>query len=863
MTTVAVKPVSTSTPRRTPRRTEALLVAAVVLLSGLVHAWNMFDYPYIENDEATYLSRGWSFVTEGQLDVNTYRYDHAPVGWMIIGGWLGLTGGGDMFGGMVEAGRVLMLLIHLANTVLVYVIAKRMSGGRMSAGLIAALVFALTPLGIYFHRRVLLDNLMTVLVLLAILLLLRRPLTLGATVGSGVAFGLAVLAKLNAAFFGVGFLILLWVGSVGAQRKHAFLNWLASAGGTVLLFFVYALLNNEFFPAPLDDEGQPTHVSLIDTFELQLGRGDFAWPWDPASSFRMAFDSWLVKDQVTLLLGAAAIVGLTLFLVARRFRDAHILALLAFVVGYVAFLARGGIVIDLYIAPLLPFLAIGVGMLGARLTGLLRPGALRSATAAAMLVTIGGAYVVWGTSAHLEVDETRNQDAAVTWIEQRVEPGSIIVGDNYAYPELAIEGPYPDTMYFFNAEYDPELRDVYGDDWRNVDYLVLTHEVVEQISQGTVPRMNDILEHSTLVASYTDGTSSFIDLDKRISTNGDWAQVWQVKSRNQIVLQDAWERFRDDWVVSYGQVLELQPGSTTSLDQALALEQALAQDDEVLFDGIWQWTSDHLRHRDGDRLTSWHWAVDDLGRGELGSSDTVCAADQRLMGLLLDAATAWDDESLRREAYSIAVDWWEQCTFTYDGMTLVDSSADGSIDDRLVNPSYFDPVLYRRLADEMPVFAWDELIDDGYALLARLVDERGTVPNWVVYTESGELASAVSLTGDAADTFGEDALRLVPTLLRDELGGEERASAVLDAITPDVIAYADDAPGLGSATTLTMLAQVHDVGVDPIDLYLEHIASELDPETHTWDGTLADFAWLYGWHRFQEDLPASMTVPLI
>lgn len=865
MSLLAVAPAPAPAPQAPARRSplpEILLVAALLLVSGVLHAWNMLGYPYFENDEATYVSRGWAFITEGQLDVATYRYDHAPLGWMLIGSWLGLTGGGEVFGGMLEAGRVLMLLVHLGSTVLVYGIAKRLAGGRMTAGVLAVLIFALSPLGLYFQRRILLDNIMVLGVLIAIAFLLKRPLTLGATVASGIAFGAAVLVKLNAVFFGLGFVVLLWVGAVGAQRKHAVLQWFSSAGGTVLLFFVYALLNEELFPSPLDADGEPVHVSLVDTFGLQLGRGDFAWPWDPTSSFMQAVGSWLGKDQLTLALGAGATAGLILILAVRRFRDPAALTVIALVGGYVAFLARGGIVIDLYVAPLIPFLAIAVGLFVARVTGWI-PGDWRRTSVGTVLAgALVAGYVTLSPHQYLTKDETANQDAALDWIEGHVEPDAIIAADNFVYPELAQEESYTGAMYFFHAEYDPELRATYGDDWRDIDYLVLTHEIVEQISQGTVPRMAQLLDHSTLAASFMEGSSSFVDLDAGISTNGDWVQVWRTKTRNQIVLQDAWQRFRDDWVVSYGQVLEPGTGSTTSLDQALAMEQALSQGDEDVFRGVWQWTTDHMRHREDDSLTSWQWITDADGEGELGSSDTVCAADQRFIGLLLQADSTWDAPDLRAEAARMADDWWDRCTFTIDGLRLVDSSADGSVDDQLVNPSYFAPTLYRELARELPGHDWTRLVDDGYAFLERVVSERGTVPDWIVLTEEGELAEAGDLVGDGGDAFGEDSLRLIPTLLREELAGEDRASRLLDVLEEPLVAYAADAPGLPSSTTLAMLAQVRDVGIDPDAVYRARIASEIDPATGTWDGTLADFSWTYSWHRFQETVPTALAVPI-
>lgn len=841
---------------------ELLILLALLVLSGIVHGWNMFGYPYFENDEATYLSRGWAFVTEGRLDVHTYRYDHAPLGWIAVGGWLALTGGGAVFGGMLEAGRVLMLLVHLASTGLLYVAATRLAGGRLTAGVIAVLAFSLSPIGVYFHRRVLLDNLMVLWVLLAIVLLLRRPLTLGSTAVSGLVFGIAVLTKLNAVFFGLGFLVLLWFGARGLQRKHALLCWLGAAGGTVLLFFLYALLNQELLPAPIGADGEPLRVSLVDTFGLQLGRGDFAWPWDPASSFLQSVGSWVAKDWYTLAIGSVAGIGLLLLLLVHRFRAPGTLAVVVFLLSYLVFLARGGIVIDLYVVPALPFLAMALGLLGAWLSGL-APGRMRGMAATALAGTLVAGYVVIVDHHHLDVDETGNQEAALAWIEREVPTDAVIVADNYVYPELAQEGDYDGTIYFFSAEYDPESRERYDDDWRDIDYLVLTHEVVEQISQGTVPRVAELLAHSELRASFTEGSSSYLDLPAGISTNGDWAQVYATKSRNGIVLQDSWTRFRDDWIVDYGQVLTAPAGDTTSDDQALAMEQALAEGDEATFRGVWQWTGDHLRHRADDVLASRLWRTQPDGTGALVSADTDCAADQRFIGLLVEAAGAWDDPALVEEAAALAADWWRECTFERGGLRLLDSSADGSVDDQLMNPSTFDPALYRSLAEALPEHDWLRLVDDGYAFLARVLDERGTIPNWVVLDEDDELATAETVIGPGADALGEDTLRLLPALLVDDALGDPRATAIIDALAPSVLAYADAVPGLASGAAETMLAAARDLGLDAEALYREHIAARLDPTTGAFAGGLVEFAWLHAWHRLQDDLPTRSRVALL
>lgn len=846
------------------RGLEILLVLGLVAFSASLHATNMFGYPYYENDEGTYLSRGWAFITSGQLDVYTYRYDHAPVGWMTIGAWLGLTGGDAIFGSHLQSGRALMLVVHVVATVLVYYVAKRMGNGSMAAGVIAVVIFAASPLGLYFQRRVLLDNLMALWLLVAIALLMRKQLTLSAVIASGLFFGIAVLTKLNAAFFGIGFLVLLWARAAPHQRKHALAMWLAFAGGVVVMFLVYALLNEELLPAPLGADGEPLRVSFVDTMLLQAGRGDFALPWQQDSSFFQALQAWLIKDPITPFLGAAGVVGLLLVALVVRRRSLYPLAMLLMMVGYIGFLTRGKIVLDLYIAPIVPFFGIAVGVTIGWLLTLVPWRAVRASVGliVASAIVIGVSAAAPASAA--VVDETSNQMLAVDWVAENIDPSAVVVVDNFAYPALAQERGFENAQYFYTSEYDPELREVYADDWRNIDYLVVTHELIRQMFQGTIPVLREAFEHATPIASFTEGTSSFNDLDSLVSTNGDWAQVYEVKGRNDIVLQDSWASFLDGFVYDYGRVADRE-GITTSMDQALAMDAALEQGDEQWFRGLWQWTNDHLRFRSTDGLISWRWQTGDDGDGELLASDTVCGADQRMIGSLIRAGDAWPAAGdLVLQGRSMAADFWERCVIQQDGLALVDSSADGSIDDNLLNPSYFDPVLYRELAEELPQYDWQRLIDDGYAFLDRVVDERGTIPDWVVLTAEGELETAEPLIGDGADALGSDTLRIVPSLLLDAESGNPDAADLLETIAPQIVEYDARSGTFASGATVAMLAQLGAIDVDAQALYESEVFGRYDAEDGSWraPASLTDHVTGWNWHRFQTLIPASAALDL-
>ncbi len=195
---VAAQPVASP---RGAAVTAVILAAVAALALGV----NLTGFPYHENDEGVYVAQAWAVTSLGRLAPYTYTYDHAPLGWLAVAAWTTVVGGVRRFGTAVDTGRVLMLLVQVASTVLVYRIGLRLSG-RVWVGLLAGLLFALTPVGLYYHRRVLLDNLATFWLLLGLWLLLPRPVPVlsGAPVtrpstvwaiASGLAFGAAVLTK--------------------------------------------------------------------------------------------------------------------------------------------------------------------------------------------------------------------------------------------------------------------------------------------------------------------------------------------------------------------------------------------------------------------------------------------------------------------------------------------------------------------------------------------------------------------------------------------------------------------------------------------------------------------------------------------
>ncbi|PID31691.1 hypothetical protein CR970_04490 [Candidatus Saccharibacteria bacterium] len=839
---------------------EVILVVVLLLVSGLSHGWNMLHYPYIENDEATYTSRAWAFTHEGDLDVYTYRYDHAPVGWMFIGLWHLLTGGTALFGSYITSGRVLMLLLHLGSAFLLYVLTKRITNGNKLAASVAVIIFSLSPLALYFQRRILLDNIMTFWVLMSLVLATQPHHKLKSYFWSGILFGVAVLTKLNAIFFAPAYLYIIWSRAHKAHRIHAVLYWCFVAGSIIGAFFLYALLKGELFQAPLDASGNPTHVSVVETFKLQLSRGDFAWPWQADSSLRQNINSWILKDWFVLLGGAFATLALTVVAFVTRKKYIYLPGLVILLWAYLAFLGRGKLVIDLYIVPFIPFLAAAVGVCIGLLGDLLKGN--KTLRKEFYLLLACAAILIGFTLPYRQYigNETSNQQQAITWIEQNVPKDAIIAADNYVYPYLALEKGYTNVSYFFSTEYDPEVRKSYQDDWRNVEYLVLTHEVVEQIKTGTVPKMRKLLDHAVLMADYRENTSSYLDLPKYISTNGDWVQVYKIKPRVDIVLQDSWQYFKTNFIVDYGQVIEpANNGLTTSQGQASAMLRAVEQDDEPTFQGVWQWSKDHIRYRNNDVLLSWKWEKGEDGTYTLGDTNNVCGADQVIAYSLFRAADKWPSSTYEAEARKHVSDWWSKCVFSAGGRLYVDSSADGSRDMRLIDPADFRPAMYRYLATKVPDLPWSQLIDDGYATTNALVSLFGTVPTWANVSAGGRISSAAGIMGSGANDFSYDSMQLIRNLAIDnQLHNDPRPAEILRRLAPSVESLGialDNAPAYMVAYLFYL--QVVDPSSAIINrVYDDTIHASYESETGKWqDGDYYNQVWFWQWHALQSQLP--------
>jgi endo-1,4-beta-D-glucanase Y len=732
-----------------------ILLIFVILISFFAHAYNMFNFPYFENDEGAYISQAWSFLTQGRLAPYTYWYDHAPLGWILIALWTFITGGFHTFGLAVESGRVFMLVIHLISTFLIFDIGRKLTK-QPWAGTFAALIFSLSPLAVYFQRRVLLDNLMIFWVLSSYRILLSDKLTIIKTYFSALLLGIAVLTKENAIFFYPAFLYAIWKFFRREHWRFAMVSFVTVSFCVISSYAVYAIYKGEFLPPGIFGSNS-AHVSLIGTLTDQLTRGNKSIFFSPTSDFVLNAIEWMKKDQIIIIVGAAAtVVATALSISYTYFRIPAFFGVLFWI-----FLLRGGLVIDFYIIPLIPILALNIGMLLDYVIYFIsfRKRKIYNLIGILIVLVICGVYATRQIGLYTN-NETASQKAGLTWIKQNVSQDAVIAVDAFPLVDLWDSG-YHNALWFWKLYKDPEIIRKVDGSWENIQYLMLSHEMVRTM-EFQLSLKEDIIrsafKNSENLAMFGPSESTYLDLNKYKSTNGDWIGIYKVNSEKDKVMSDSWRFYKKSFLKNYGQVIDPSTNITTSESQSYAMLRAVWMSDRNTFDEVWTWTKNHLQFRTQDKLFSWLWKDN-----RVADSGTASDADIDISLALLFAAKRWQEPLYEKEASDIIHDIWKNEVVKINNQFVLVSSANSSRKEGyLVNPSYFSPHAYHIFSQVDSTHPWNNLVQDTYKLLTDIQNSSNKeilIPNWILITPNGKSESAKAYIKDAADIYGYDAFR--------------------------------------------------------------------------------------------------------
>jgi 4-amino-4-deoxy-L-arabinose transferase-like glycosyltransferase len=490
------------------RAAGAGLLAGLLAVVGLANAWNLQGWPgRVNDDEGTYVAEAWAMLYPHHLSHYTYWYDHPPLGWAVIAGWAWLTDGFHRDASAVMVGREVMLLACLASCALLYLLCRRLGFRKVTAAA-AVLLFGLSPLAIFYHRMVFLDNLATMWLLAALAIAASPRRSLDAAFWSAVCFAAAVLSKETAAVLAPVVLWLLWQHTGQRTRRWNISVFAVAFSLLVLMYPLFAALRGELFPGR-------GHVSLTWALWWQF----FARPSSGSLLDRHSGASglahfWLSIDP-WLLLSGVALIPAAFFI--RRLRPFSCALLLQ-----VAVLIKGGYLPYAYVTAMLPFTAVliaGVAdtwwkpvALGrhSKARGMLPVTASYAGRGTVLLAALAFAVVVapqWGTalSQQARVRGDASSRAATAWILRNVPQRDVVVVDDYMWPDLRLHGMRP--LWLWKVNTDPQVtREVLPHGYKSIDYIVLGP--LGQSTLDLLPTLKAARAHSKIVRTFGDGITA-------------------------------------------------------------------------------------------------------------------------------------------------------------------------------------------------------------------------------------------------------------------------------------------------------------------------------------------------------------------
>ena len=492
--------------RAVTSRAELLVLVALLAGVGMVQATNMAHWPDMHFDEGTYVSNAWA-VEHGALAPYTYSYAHPPLSWLFIAVWtwaFGVFGDGTY---SIDTGRQLMFVVTLVSCSLLFTLARRLDMGlAFAAG--AVILFALCPVGLFYHRTVLLDNVAIAWALAAFVLALTPRRRLWAFAGSGACFAVSVLSKETALILLPALLLAAARNVDKGTRRYCLTLFVSFLALVALAYPLYATLKGELLPGS-------GHVSLVGAIVEQLvTREATGSVFDPDSTSRATVMVWLELDP--WLLGSA----LALSPIALAHRTTRVVAL-AYLVQVVMIL-RPGYLPNMYVIGLLPFAALIVTGTGDALWRKFRastassPAAIGCA-AVALLLAVPTPVVLTRWSHGAETAMTARPDqparAARRWLVNNIGHEKRLIVDDEFWIHLVEHGfdaePVRGGFFsrtvvsYFPLDYDPAVKRHFRNGWRDFDYIVST-EPIRATTERT-PGAALALNHSRQVVQFDSG----------------------------------------------------------------------------------------------------------------------------------------------------------------------------------------------------------------------------------------------------------------------------------------------------------------------------------------------------------------------
>jgi glycosyltransferase XagB len=514
--------------RAVTSRTDLVVQVALVAGIGIVQATNMLHWPATQFDEGTYVGDAWA-VQHGALAPYTYSYGHPPLCWLFIALWTwasGIFGQGTY---SIDTGREFMFAVCLISCSLLYTLARRLDMSR-AFSVVAVVLFALSPIGLFFHRAVLLDNPAIAWALAAFVLARTPRRRMWAFAASGACFAACVLTKETMLPLLPALLLAAAQNADRRTRRYCLTLFGSFLALVATAYPLYATLKGELLPGR-------GHVSLVGYEMVQLfTRQSPGSVFDPHSLTRLTVNAWLNLDP--WLVGAALLLS-PIALVARATRAVALAYLIQ-----VVMLLRPGYLPNMYVMGLLPFAALIVagaaqtlcrfatrdprrqlprGRPRRQLLGAPMGALLRAAATAACVLALGASaavagYVVaprWMNADRMAMTAKPDapQRAAQRWLLHNMPHDKrLIVGDEFwiylvehGFDHHPMRGGFfsRTVVSYWPLDYDPAVKRHFPHGWRDFDYVISTQAV--RVTMNRTPTTAKAIAHSRIVARFGRG----------------------------------------------------------------------------------------------------------------------------------------------------------------------------------------------------------------------------------------------------------------------------------------------------------------------------------------------------------------------
>ncbi len=750
-------------------KVELVWITGCLFVTSVAHTFNMSKFPALWDDEGFYVSQARAVLNTGNLSYYTYIYDHTPVGWLFLAFWNIISK--PFFGNIsaIQLDRIFIAILNLFSVYFLFKIVQYISG-KNSVAAISTIFYSLSPLAIFFHRQVFLDNIMVFWLLWSIWMTVQGS-KLSRSILSSIFFALAVLTKEQS----IVFLPVMIVGAVmGSNKRNRFFYisiWVALFGLIVSLYPLLAHIKGELFPSGTLLGGQNPHVSLINQLQFQSGR--FGKPfYAEGSDFQKALtESWFNLDAYFVLFGLTMTAVNTLWIKTKRW--------MVFVSGlsfiYIAYLLKS-IALDYYIIPLIPLFSASIALgldqlyvLAKRTRFLYERKLYRLGAVATIVIMLAGVVFQLKQSAFVFTqDQTSNQLDAISWVNKNIDNKSFVVTDMsiFADANANLKDISQTKLHtFWKLKDDDQIRDgVFKADWQNIDYLVVNSAFKANTKEGNIGSEGMGIGDEAYRNSRVIKTFDQHKIDSKSRYANGLVEIREVNNQKR-VLDSSWNYYKKSFISESGRVVDPANNLTTTEGQSYALLRAVWEDDQTTFDRVLSWTQKNLQHSK-DNLFSWVYGEDENKSLGVLDSNNATDGDIDTAFALAMAYKKWNLSRYLTISKEVITDIYQTSVVGIGDLDYLRSSQKIEKDNKyLINPSYFSPAQYRVFAEIDPAHNWNKLATDSYKILNKIPTTEGFAdtalpPNWFLVNKlTGEITSAKSVVSKS-DDYSYDAFRV-------------------------------------------------------------------------------------------------------